>query len=255
MLFSRALGAGEVDGHRGHRIRRADAEVPEGPFVDSGEVLTAGLDFAIDPDVSAGPDGTPVLTFATDYVDRPPYGTGLVQAAVTADLRRLASPVRPLARPSADWQLYDPARSMPWKPIEEVRWDAGETVRWYTMEGPVALRSPGGRPTVLYSGGNFAGFYAIGVLRREAAGRWVDLSPTPERCLLAPAPARGVYGPGHCSVLDVDAQAGAGPLAGARQALCFHFRTSPDGPRQFGILPLRWDASDLPYCPVGPAGR
>jgi hypothetical protein len=53
----------------------------------------------------------------------------------------------------------------------------------------------------------------------------------------------------------VDAQAGAGPLAGARQALCFHFRTSPDGPRQFGILPLRWDASDLPYCPVGPAGR
>jgi hypothetical protein len=254
MLYSRARGTGDVEGHRDHRIRRADAERPEGPFVDSGEVLTAGLDFAIDPDVSVRPDGARVLTFATDYVDRPPYGTGLVQAAVAGDLRRLASSLRPLARPSADWQLYDPARSMPWKPIEGVRWDAGETVRWYTMEGPVALRSPRGRPTVLYSGGNFAGFYGIGVLQQDRAGRWVDLSPTPEQCLLAPAPDRGVYGPGHCSVLDADADAGApaGPLAGAGQALCFHFRTSPDGPRQFGILPLRWDASDRPYCPVGP---
>lgn len=241
MLYSRARGTGDVDGHRDHRIRRADSERPAGPFVDSGEVLTADLDFAIDPDVHPGPGGTPVLTFATDYVDRPPYGTGLAEADLTPDLRRLTSAPRPLARPTAEWQLYDGARSMPWKDIDGVRWSAGETVRWYTMEGPVALVSPGGRPTVLYSGGNYAGFYGIGVLRRDGPGRWVDLSPTSRECLLAPMPERGVYGPGHCSVLEAD----------GRQVLCFHFRTGPDRPRQFGLLPLRWDAEDRPYCPIG----
>lgn len=240
MLYSRARGAGDVDGHRDHRIRRADSERPEGPFVDSGEVLTAGLDFAIDPDVHTAPDGVPLLTFAADYVADEPYGTGLVQAAISADLRRLTGPVRPVARPRADWQLYDPARSLPWKPIPGVDWAAGQTVRWHTMEGPVALLSPAGRRTILYSGGNFAGFYAIGVLRQDPRRGWVDLSPTPERCLLAPAPERGLHGPGHCSVL----------ATGAGQLLCFHFRTGADRPRQFGIIPLEWDRTDRPYVPV-----
>jgi hypothetical protein len=239
MLYSRARGAGAVDGHRDHRIRRADSVRPEGPFVDSGEVLTAGLDFAIDPEVHAGPDG-PLLIFAADYVADEPYGTGLVEAPVSADLRRLTGPVRPVARARWDWQLYDPRRSMPWKAIPGVSWGAGRTVRWYTMEGPVALVSPAGRRTMLYSGGNFAGFYAMGVLREERHG-WVDLSPTPEECLLGPAPERGLHGPGHGSVLDT----GAG-----RQLLCFHFRTGPDRPRQFGIVPLEWDDADRPYVPV-----
>lgn len=67
--------------------------------------------------------------------------------------------------------------------------------------------SPAGVPTLLYSGGN-------------------------------PDPIRGVYGPGHCSVLDTD----------AGQLLCFHFRTAPDAARLFGTLPLRCGADDRPYC-------
>jgi arabinan endo-1,5-alpha-L-arabinosidase len=240
MHYSRALGAGEVDGHREHRIRRADSTGPAGPYRDSGDVLTADLDFAIDPDLRRRPDGTAVLTFATDYVDAPPYGTGLAEATLDPELRRITGPVRPVARARADWQVYDPARSMPWKTIPGVRWDAGDTVRWHTMEGPASLVSPAGVPTLLYSGGNFAGFYGVGVLRREA-GTWVDASPTPADCLLAPDPARGVHGPGHCSVLDTD----------GGQLLCFHFRTAPDRPRQFGIVPLRWGADDRPYCLVG----
>ena len=240
MLYSRARGAGDVDGHRDHLIRRADSERPEGPFVDSGEVLTADLDFAIDPDVSVGPGG-PLLTFAADYVADEPYGTGLVEAGISADLRRLTTPVRPVARARSDWQLYDPDRSMPWKRIPGVSWAGGRTVRWFTMEGPAALVSPGGRRTLLYSGGNFAGFYGIGVLQQDPGGHWVDLSPAPEDCLLAPAPERGLHGPGHCSVLAT----GSG-----RQLLCFHFRTGPDRPRQFGIVPLEWDRSDHPYVPV-----
>jgi glycosyl hydrolase family 43 len=243
MLYSRARGAGEVDGHRGHRILRADSERPEGPFVDSGEVLTPDLDFAIDPDVSADPaGGGPLLTFAADYVADQPYGTGLFEAAVRPDLRGLASPPRPVARPRSEWQLYDGARSMPWKEIPGVSWAAGETVRWYTMEGPAALLSPGGRRTLLYSGGNFTGFYGVGVLQADPSGRWMDLSPTPQDCLLAPMPERGVYGPGHCSVL-------ATPAGPDPQVLCFHFRTAPGAPRQFGILPLSW-TGDRPYCAV-----
>jgi hypothetical protein len=234
MLYSRARGAGDVDGHRDHRLRRADSEHPQGPYRDSGEELTPELDFAIDADVSDGPAG-PLLTFAADYTDDEPYGTGLWQAGISPDLRRLTSAPRPVARSRSDWQLYDPARSIPWKSIPGVDWAAGDTVRWYTMEGPVALTSPAGRRTLLYSGGNFAGFYGVGVLR-EQDGRWTDLSPTADRCLLAPMPERGVHGPGHCSTWG--------------DLLCFHFRTDPDGPRQFGILPLRWDADDLPYCPL-----
>jgi len=66
---------------------------PAGPYVDSGEVLTADLDFAIDPDVRLRPDGTAVLTFATDYVDEQPYGTGLAEAPLDAELRRITGPV------------------------------------------------------------------------------------------------------------------------------------------------------------------
>src|SRR5688500_6683427 len=46
MLYSRSVGIGE-EAHVGHAIRRADAERPEGPFVDSGHVLTPDTDFAI----------------------------------------------------------------------------------------------------------------------------------------------------------------------------------------------------------------
>jgi GH43 family beta-xylosidase len=235
MLYSRAAGAGEVEGHQGHQIRRADSTSPAGPFVDSGEVLTPDVDFAIDPEVQLGTDGGNRLFFATDFVDDQPYGTGIVEVAISPDLRRVESAPSLVARPGSDWQLYDPARSMPWKRIAGVQWDRGDTVRWSTVEGPAALRSPTGRQLLLYSGGNFAGFYGVGVLAREPDGSWVDLSPTPEQCLLSPDPDAGLYGPGHCSVLT---------RSGDDSYVCYHFRSRPDAPRQFGIVPLYWSGGD-----------
>jgi arabinan endo-1,5-alpha-L-arabinosidase len=238
MLYSKAAGTGELLGHQGHRILRADSTSPAGPFRDSGEVLTADLDFAIDPDVRVASDGTSRLLFATDFVEDEPYGTGIVEARISRDLRALESAPAVLARPRADWQLYEANRSMPWKQIPGVRWDRSETVRWSTVEGPAALESPGGQPVVLYSGGNYAGFYGIGVLASRPDGQWLDLSPRPEDCLLAPRP--GLFGPGHCSALTSDGQS----------VLCYHFRNQPDAPRQFGILPLSWHPdTDLPYLP------
>ena len=110
MLYSRAVGIGE-QGHVGHVIRRAHSPLPEGPFVDSGHVLTPDLDFAIDPDVYRLPDGTLTLAFATDSVEDEPYGTGIVEADLSEDLTALRSAPRLLARPRHDWHVYDPARA------------------------------------------------------------------------------------------------------------------------------------------------
>jgi arabinan endo-1,5-alpha-L-arabinosidase len=237
MLYSKARGSGPVDGHIEHRIFRADSESPTGPFIDSGEVLTPDLDFAIDPEVHRRADGSTWLYFAQDFVGDEPYGTGIVAAPISADLRHLEQPPAPVARPSADWQVYDEHRSMPWKSIPGIEWLDGTTVRWSTIEGPAALTSPRGAEVLLYSGGNFAGFYGIGRISQDEAGRWVDRTPTPVEALLGPRPDEGLIGPGHCSVLQRD---------GATYC-CYHFRAEPDAPRQFGIVPLRWDPiSDLP---------
>lgn len=243
MLYSRARGAGEPEGHQQHRLRRADSESPAGPFLDSGEVLTADLDFAIDPDVCDDADGVRWLYFALDFVDDEPYGTGIVRTRISPDLRRLESEPEVLARPRAPWQLFDAHRSMPWKDIPGVHWDQAETVRWSTIEGPAAVTSPGGRDVVLYSGGNFAHFYGIGLLARDPdTGHWSDLTPSPQASLLGPDPTAGLVGPGHCSVITSD----------GRLFLCYHFRSEAEAPRQFGVVPLRWNPdTDLPELAAG----
>lgn len=243
MLYSRAKGAGETEGHQEHRLRRADSTSPAGPFADSGEVLTPDLDFAIDPDVHRSADGSHWLYFAVDFVTDEPYGTGIVRARISPDLRRLESEPSVIARPQAEWQLYDANRSMPWKHIPGVRWDRSETVRWSTIEGPAAITAPHGREVVLYSGGNFADFYGIGVAAQDPAGQqWLDLSPSPEDSLLGPDPAAGLFGPGHCSVITSDGVA----------YLCYHFRNAPSAARQFAVVPLRWDPeTDLPRLAIG----
>lgn len=240
MLYSKADGAGEPQGHQGHRILRADATSPAGPFADSGEVLTAGLDFAIDPDVHTRADGTTWLLFAADFVADEPYGTGIVEARISADLTALESEPALVARPSAPWQVYDAQRYMPWKAIPGVRWDEAQAVSWSTIEGPAEVTSPGGRQVVLYSGGNFAGFYGIGIIAEGADGQRADLSTTPDHALLGPDPANALFGPGHCSVLVSD----------ERTYMCYHFRADASAPRQFGIVELAWDpVTDLPFLP------
>ncbi|MEP6853546.1 MAG: family 43 glycosylhydrolase [bacterium] len=239
MLYSRGAGAGDPAGHQHHQIRRADAARPEGPFRDSGEVLTPDLDFSIDPDVRVLPDGRLRLLFATDFVVDEPLGTGLVEADVDDELRRLTSALTVVARGHADWQVFDPQRSMPWKDVPGVQWDRGDTVRWTTLEGPAACTSPAGRPVVLYSGGNFTGRYGVGMVVEEASGQWHDVTASGDHLVLAPHPEVGLVGPGHCSVLTAP---------DGSTFLCYHFRPAPGEPRQFTVMALLWDAdTDEPY--------
>ena len=237
MLYSRAVGLGE-EGHVGHVIRRAESDRPEGPFRDSGHALTPNLDFAIDPDVYRRPDGSLTLAFAMDFVEEEPYGTGIVEAGITEDLTALMSAPRLLARPSHDWHLFEPARVMPWKTIPGVDW-ATETVRWHTVEAPVGgLVSPAGHPVYLYSGGRFFGYYAVGAVIEDSAGRPRDVSEGASTLVIGPQPERGFFAPGHCSWLRVDGE----------DLLMLHARFgSPQAKRQMCLARLRWTDDGRPF--------
>jgi GH43 family beta-xylosidase len=227
--------------HIGHRIRRADAERPEGPFVDSGHVLTPENGFAIDADVYAAPDGSLRMAYATDFVDDEPYGTGIVEVAVSDDLTRVLSAPAVLARPTEAWQLFDPARRLPWMEIPGVDW-ATDTVRWSTVEGPVGgLVNPRGRRVYLYSGGCYFGFYAVGALVEQADGSLANVTRDGRGFVLGSLPEHGFYAPGHCDWYRA---------ADGREWLVTHARFgAPDAPRNFALVELRWDDEGHPYCP------
>jgi hypothetical protein len=243
MLYSRSVGAGE-EAHVGHTIRRADSERPEGPFIDSGHVLTADIDFAIDPDVYRAPDGSLRLAYATDFVSDAPLGTGIVEVGVSEDLTRVLTPPSLLARASEDWHLYDAKRTMPWKQIPSVDWST-QTVVWNTVEAPVGgLINPRGQRVYLYSGGCFFGFYGVGALV-EDGGRLVNVTRSGRNFVLRPAPELGFHGPGHCAWLR--------GLDG-KDYLVAHARFgSPSAPRNAMLVELLWDEQGLPYCPPVPA--
>jgi GH43 family beta-xylosidase len=240
MLYSHGAGIGE-QAHIGHQIRRADSDRPEGPFLDTGHVLTPDTDFAIDADVYSAPDGSLRMAYATDFVDREPFGTGIVEVAVSGDLTRVLSSPALLARPSEDWHLFDGARRMPWMDIPGVDWRTG-TVRWSTVEGPVGgLVSPQGRRVYLYSGGCYFGFYAVGALVEDEAGRLVNVTRDGRGFVLRSLPEHGFHAPGHCDWFRA---------ADGREWLVTHARFgSPEAPRNAALVELRWDEDGLPYCP------
>jgi arabinan endo-1,5-alpha-L-arabinosidase len=237
MLYSRATGLGE-EAHIGHKIRRAHAKQPEGPFVDSGHILTPDLDFAIDPDVYRLKDGSLNVAFAMDFVDDEPFGTGIVEAGISNDLTTLTSPPRILARPQYDWQVYEPARVMPWKKIPGINWET-DKVRWSTIEAPVGgLVSPTGRQVYLYSGGCFFGFYAVGAVIEDEQGLLQDVSDGERNFVIQPQPEAGFFGPGHCSWLHLDE---------GDDYLMLHARFgSPDSKRQMCLAKLEWTEDGLP---------
>lgn len=241
MLYSRAIGVGE-EAHIGHKIRRAHAARPEGPFVDSGHVLTESIDFAIDPDVYRLADGTLKLAFAMDFIDDEPYGTGIVEASISDDLTKLQSEPRVLTRPKYGWQVYDSARVMPWKEIPGVDWST-QTIHWSTIEAPVGgLISPNGRAVYLYSGGCFFDFYAVGALIENEIGQLVDVSTGQADFVSQPDPANSFFGPGHCSWLHV---------AEGEDYLMLHARFgSLDSKRQMCLAKLRWTEDGRPVAGV-----
>lgn len=127
---------------------------------------------------------------------------------------------------------------MPWKQISGVDWTR-HTVRWHTMEAPVGgLTFPTGRPIVLYSGGSFSNFCAVGALV-EDHGQFHDINQDATGFVLSPEPERGFFAPGHCRWLR--AQNGT-------DYLVFHARFgSLSAKRQMCLARVTWDGSGLPH--------
>ncbi len=239
MIYSHGKGLGE-DAHIGHVLKRAHSKSLDEPFVFSGQELTAGIDFAIDADIYEW-NGQKKLAFAMDFINDHPYGTGIVEASINHDLTKITSQPSTLARAQYEWQLYLPKRTLPWMTIEGVDWSKGDTVKWHTVEGPIGgLVSPKGERVVLYSGGNFAKFYAVGALIENEEGEFEDISSEERHFVLRPQPDKGLYALGHPSLARID----------RKEYLIIHMRVgSEDALRQFTLTPLLWNEEGYPYCP------
>ncbi len=241
MFYSRSRPH-QPDADIGHRLRRAVADRPEGPFIDQGEIpLDLETDFAIDADVYQRYDqksGRPecFLAYVVEFWNEARVGVGIVETQLSSDLARPVSAPRVLAKPSLDVQLYERNRSMPWQ-IGKRDWAGGETVDWHCIEAPIGgLVSPAGSPFYLNSFGSYKDdTYAVGAIREEADGSLTDLA-VQGHAVLRSGVLPGITSAGHPSLVTPN-------------LLVSHGRFSTGGPRQAFFVPLLWDDEDRPFCP------
>jgi beta-xylosidase len=180
-------------GDRGHRLRVAVAERPEGPFADRGVVLTPGERFAIDPSPFRDDDGSWYLYYARDVLEGDRVGTTIAVDRLET-MTALAGEPRTLLRPTGDWQLFARGREM-----------YGATYDWHTLEGPF-VRKRDGRYHLFYSGGSWRHEgYGVGYAVADApTGPFHEPDAGPRVLRTVPGAA---VGPGHnCVVTGPDGE-------------------------------------------------
>ncbi len=208
-----SVGTGEV----GHRIRVAIADRPEGPFRDTGRVLTPDERFAIDPSPFRDDDGQWYLYFARDVLDGDRVGT-TVAVDRLVDMTTLAGEPRTLLRASHDWQIFLREREM-----------YGQVYDWHTLEGPFVVKRDG-RYHLFYSGGSWENeSYGVScAVADHPLGPWHEPRTGPVVLKTAPDVVRG---PGHnCVVRGPDGQ----------DWLAYHAWDATISRRQFWIDRLIW---------------
>lgn len=212
---------------RGHQIRVATADRPEGPFRIEDGILTPDEPFAIDPHPFRDDDGQWYLYYATDRLDGPRVGTSITVDRLV-DMTRLAGEPVSVLRASADWQLYEASRQM-----------YGAVYDWHTLEGPFVLKR-GGRYWCLYSGGAWTNeTYGVSYAVADS-----PLGPFHEPEHQGPALLRTrpgeLIGPGHNSVVRGPDGADylvyhAWDVAHTARRMCIdRLDWTPDGPRTSG---------------------
>ncbi len=173
---------------RGHALRVAIAERPEGPFRYTGQILTPHERFAIDAHPFRDDDGSWYLYYARDVLEGPRVGTMLAVDRLTS-MTGLAGTPREVLAPSADWQIFRRQRPM-----------YGQVYDWHTLEGPFVCKRDG-RYYLLYSGGaweqpTYGVSYAVGA---SPLGPFRE--PVSGPVVLRTVPG-AVLGPGHNSVVE-----------------------------------------------------
>ncbi len=137
------FSTGRNDG-LGHQVQVATSDSPTGPFTPSGIFLDPGEPFSIDARPWRDPaDGQWYFYYCTDFLDGERPGTGIVVDRMVS-MTQLAGEKKVVARPAADWQIYERDRD----------WYGRVWPAWSTVEGP-SVRRFGDRVVVLFSGGNW----------------------------------------------------------------------------------------------------
>jgi beta-xylosidase len=130
-------------------IRVATSDTPQGPYTDTGNVLTdcEHNRFTIDPFPFRDDDGQWYFFYSRNFTNTDNgfhAGTAIVVDRLI-DMTRLAGDCHVVVRARYDWTLFLPHRSMP---------VYGKTFDWHTIEGACVTKHDG-RYYCIYSGANF----------------------------------------------------------------------------------------------------
>ena len=175
---------------KSHHIRVAVSKHPEGPFKDTGNLLTNPFTcpFAIDASPFQDENGDWYLFYARDFLDSDGgcrVGTGVVVDRLV-NMTSLAGEERVVARARFNWQRFQSDRIM-----------YGSRYDWHTVEGPAVCRR-NGRYWCLFSTGRWENeTYGVDwAFADSPLGPWLfEGSPEGAR-LLRTVPGR-LIGPGH----------------------------------------------------------
>jgi beta-xylosidase len=217
---------------KGHQLRVARSDRPEGPYRDLGSPLIdpAAVSFAIDPHPFHDRDGRWYLFYAQDFLDSGPQfraGTALA-ARPLHDMVKLGHEATVILRARCDWQRFRRDRLM-----------YGQVFDWHTLEGP-CVRFHSGRYYCFYSGGcweneSYGVDYAVA---DSIAGPYLQPAYLEQPRVLRSVPGR-FLGPGHNSIV-------LGP-DGATEYLAYHAWDVDRTARRFCLDRLLWTA-DGPRC-------
>lgn len=221
-------------GDKGHHIRVAVSDRPEGPFEDTGEPVTDPYicPFSIDAHPFKDDDGTWYLFYARDFLDRADgfrVGTGIVVDRLIG-MTKLAGEERTAMRAKSDWQRFMANRPT-----------YGRIYDWHTLEGP-AVRKHKGRYYCFYSGGcwqndTYGVNYAVA---NCITGPYSDCGHDGPK-VLRTIPGR-LIGPGHNSIVE-------GP--DGSDYIVYHAWDADMTARRMCIDRLVWTA-DGPRCDSSP---
>lgn len=176
-------------GDKGHQLRVAASDRPEGPYEDLGRLSDENCSFAIDASPFRDDDGLWYLFYARDFLDTARPGTALVVEPLSA-MDRLSHQPEVVMRATQDWQRYLKDRTM-----------YGAVYDWHTLEGP-CVRKHEGRYYCFYSGGNWTNeTYGLDyVVSDDPLGPY-EGSDSPMPRTLKTVPGK-VLGPGHNSIVE-----------------------------------------------------
>lgn len=217
---------------KAHHIRVASSERPDGPYRDTGALITNPFvcPFAIDASPFQDNDGQWYLFYARDFLDseggaKP--GTALVVDRLV-DMTLLAGEERVVARARWPWQRFLSDRVM-----------YGTRYDWHTLEGP-CVRKRDGRYWCLYSSGRWENeTYGVDyVVADNVFGPYENTSNEGGARVLRTVPGE-MLGPGHNCIAS-------GP-DGRTDYIVYHAWDPAMTARRMFIDPLQWTA-DGPRC-------